>query len=113
MKTTKKPSITEPKVSDPSVHIVDVNMVITKRKVTKYQVFKDKKPIKKKNCFWLKRKTKTIAIFCQDNTRDASKRPTKKYELKGENTMEYKLGRITRGRDAYKTNCTTNFFYYF
>jgi hypothetical protein len=34
-------------------------------------------------------------IFCQDNTRDASRRPTKKFESKGENTVEYKLGMIT------------------
>ncbi len=38
----------EPKVANPLVHIVDVNMAITKSKVIEEQVFKDKKPIKKK-----------------------------------------------------------------
>ncbi len=38
----------KPKVANPSVHIVDVNMAITKNKVIKEQVFKDRKPIKKK-----------------------------------------------------------------
>ncbi len=38
----------EPKVSNPSVHMVDVNMAITRNKVTEEQVFKDRKPIKKK-----------------------------------------------------------------
>jgi hypothetical protein len=40
--------VVEPKVANPSVHIVDVNMAITKNKVIKEQVFKDRKPIKKK-----------------------------------------------------------------
>jgi hypothetical protein len=40
---------------------------------------------------------KTITIFCQNNTRDANRRPTKKFESEGESTMEYKLGRITKG----------------
>jgi hypothetical protein len=33
-------------------------------------------------------------IFYQDYTRDASKRPTKKFNSKGESTMEYKLNMI-------------------
>jgi hypothetical protein len=48
MKTTEKPFVVEPKVVNPSVHIVDVNMAITKNKVIEEQMFKDKKPIKKK-----------------------------------------------------------------
>jgi hypothetical protein len=40
--------VVKPKVANPSVHIVDVNMAITKNKVIKEQVFKDRKPIKKK-----------------------------------------------------------------
>jgi hypothetical protein len=40
--------VVEPKVSNPLVHMVDVNMAITRSKVTKEQVFKDRKPIKKK-----------------------------------------------------------------
>ncbi len=48
VKTTKKPFVVEPKVANPWVHIVDVNMSITKKKVIEKQVFKDKKPIKKK-----------------------------------------------------------------
>jgi hypothetical protein len=49
LKTTKKPSMVEPKVANPSVHIVDVNMAITKSNVTEKQMFKDRKPIKKKS----------------------------------------------------------------
>jgi hypothetical protein len=48
VKTTNKSSMVEPKVANPLVHIVDVNMAITKSKVIEEQVFKDKKPIKKK-----------------------------------------------------------------
>ncbi len=48
VKTIQKPYVVEPKVANPSVHIVDVNMAITKNKVIKEQVFKDRKPIKKK-----------------------------------------------------------------
>jgi hypothetical protein len=48
IKIIKKPFVVEPKVVNPLVHIVDVNITITKRKVIKKQVFKDKKPIKKK-----------------------------------------------------------------
>jgi hypothetical protein len=40
--------VVEPKVSNPSIHMVDVNITITRNKVTKKQVFKDRKPIKKK-----------------------------------------------------------------
>jgi hypothetical protein len=36
-------------VSNPSVHMVDVNMTITKNKVIEEQMFKDRKPIKKKS----------------------------------------------------------------
>jgi len=66
-----------------------------------------------KICCWLGRKTKIITIFCQDNTKNTSRRPTKKSKSKGKNTMAYKLGRITRGRGVYKTNCTTKFVSYF
>jgi len=48
VKIIEKPSVMEPKVANPSVHIMDVNMAITKRKVIEDQVFKEKKPIKKK-----------------------------------------------------------------
>ncbi len=48
VKTIQKPYVVKPKVANPSVHIVDVNMAITKNKVIKEQVFKDRKPIKKK-----------------------------------------------------------------
>jgi hypothetical protein len=48
VKTIEKTSLVEPKVANPSVHIVDVNIAITRSKVIKEQVFKDKKPIKKK-----------------------------------------------------------------
>jgi hypothetical protein len=48
MKTIKKQIVVEPKVANPLVHIVDVNMANTKSMVTKEQVFKDKKPFKKK-----------------------------------------------------------------
>jgi hypothetical protein len=40
--------VVEPKVSNPLVHMVGVNLAITTSKVTKEQVFKDRKPIKKK-----------------------------------------------------------------
>jgi len=42
----------------------------------------------------LEKITDTISIFCQYDTRDASRKPTTKSDLKGENTMEYKLGKI-------------------
>jgi hypothetical protein len=44
----EKPSMVEPKVVNPSIHVMDVNMAIAKNKVIEEQVFKDKKPIKKK-----------------------------------------------------------------
>jgi hypothetical protein len=40
---------------------------------------------------------KTTTIFCQDYIGDANRRPTRKSESKGESTMEYKLGMITKG----------------
>jgi hypothetical protein len=49
MKSIKKPYVVEPKVANHSVHIMDVNMVITKNKVVEEQVFKDKKPTKKRS----------------------------------------------------------------
>jgi hypothetical protein len=48
VKPTKKQVVIKPKVLNPLVHMVDVNMAITRSKVTKKQVFKDRKPIKKK-----------------------------------------------------------------
>ncbi len=48
MKTTKKLYVVEPKVANPLVHILDVSMAITGNKVNEEQVFKDRKPIKKK-----------------------------------------------------------------
>jgi hypothetical protein len=42
------------------------------------------------------RRTDTTIIFCQYNIKDASKRPTRKSESKGENMAEYKLGMITK-----------------
>jgi len=48
MKTIEKPYVVEPKFANHSIHIMDVNMVITRSKVIEEQVFKDKKPIKKK-----------------------------------------------------------------
>jgi hypothetical protein len=48
MKPIKKQDVVEPKVSNPLVHMVDVNMAITRSKVIEEQMFKDKKPIKKK-----------------------------------------------------------------
>jgi hypothetical protein len=44
----------------------------------------------------LERGTKIITIFCEDYIGDASRRPTENFDSKGENTMEYKLGMITR-----------------
>jgi hypothetical protein len=41
--------VVEPKVANPLVHILDVNMAITKSSVTEKQMFKDRKPIKKKS----------------------------------------------------------------
>jgi hypothetical protein len=35
-----------------------------------------------------------MIIFCQNNTRDANRRPTKKPKSKGECTMEYKWARL-------------------
>ncbi len=49
VKTIKKPSLVEPKVVNPLVDVMDVNMAITRNKVTEEQVFKEKKPIKKKS----------------------------------------------------------------
>ncbi len=49
VKTIEKQYVVEPKVANPSIHIMDVNMAITRSKVTKEQVFKDRKPIKKKS----------------------------------------------------------------
>jgi hypothetical protein len=48
MNTINKQVVVEPKVANPLVHIVDVNMAITRSKVIEEQMFKDKKPIKKK-----------------------------------------------------------------
>jgi hypothetical protein len=48
VKTIENQIVVEPKVANPLVHIVDVNMANTRNKVTKKQMFKDKKPIKKK-----------------------------------------------------------------
>jgi hypothetical protein len=39
----------------------------------------------------------TTLIFSQYNTRDASKKPTRESESKGESIVEYKLGKITKG----------------
>jgi hypothetical protein len=41
------------------------------------------------------RRVETRTIFCQDNTRDANRRPTRKFESKGESIVEYKLGMTT------------------
>jgi hypothetical protein len=40
--------VVKQKVSNPLVHMVDAKYDFTRSKVTKEQVFKDKKPIKKK-----------------------------------------------------------------
>jgi hypothetical protein len=48
-------------------------------------------------------------IFYQDYTWDANKRPTIKFDSKGENIMEYKLGRIARIQGVHNTNCITKF----
>jgi hypothetical protein len=48
VKTTKKPSVVKLKVVNPSLHMVDANMAITKSKIIEEQVFKNKKPIRKK-----------------------------------------------------------------
>jgi hypothetical protein len=71
-------------------------MAITRSKVTKDQVFKDKEPIKKKFTIDLWRGAEIKTIFYQNNTRDARKKPARKYESKGESTMEYRLGKITK-----------------
>jgi hypothetical protein len=96
VKPIDKQVVVKPKVSNPSVHMVDVNMAITKSKVTEEQLFKDKKPIKNKYVVDWEEEHKTITIFCQDYTRDVNKRPTIKFDLKGESTMEYKLGKIVK-----------------
>ncbi len=49
VKPIKKKIVVELVVSNPSVHLVDVNMTITKNKVIEEQMFKDRKPIKKKS----------------------------------------------------------------
>ncbi len=49
VKPTYKQAVVEPKVSNPSIHMVDENMAITKSKVIEEQLFKDRKPIKKKS----------------------------------------------------------------
>jgi hypothetical protein len=48
VKIIEKPYVVEPKVINPLVHVVDVNMAITRSKVIEEQVFKDRKPLKKK-----------------------------------------------------------------
>jgi len=48
VKTIEKQVVVKPKVAKPSIHIMDVNMANTKSKVIEKQVFKDRKPIKKK-----------------------------------------------------------------
>jgi hypothetical protein len=58
----------------------------------------------------LGRGIKTTIIFCQKNTRDANRRPTKKYESKGENIMEYKLGKITKSRMSIEQIVPQNLF---
>jgi hypothetical protein len=45
----------------------------------------------------LGRRTKIIIILCQDYTKEASKKPTKESNSKGESIVEYKLGKITKG----------------
>jgi hypothetical protein len=44
----------------------------------------------------LGRGIKTTIIFCQNNTRDANRRPTKKFESKGESIMEYKWAGVLK-----------------
>jgi hypothetical protein len=48
MKPKQKQVVVEHKVSNPLLRMVDVNMAITRSKVNEKQMFKDKKPIKKK-----------------------------------------------------------------
>jgi hypothetical protein len=45
----------------------------------------------------IRKKSRDYINFCQDYTRDASKKPTKKFNSKGGSIVEYMLGRITRG----------------
>jgi hypothetical protein len=49
VKIIKKPYVVEPKVVNLLVDVMDVKMAITRNKVIEKQVFKDKKPIKKKS----------------------------------------------------------------
>ncbi len=44
------------------------------------------------------KRNKNYNNLLSNNIRDADRRSTKKSESEGESTMEYKLGRITRGK---------------
>ncbi len=59
------------------------------------------------------RRLETTIIFCQDYIGDANIKPTRNFESKGKNTVEYKLGEITKGSSVHKTNYTTKIVYYF
>jgi hypothetical protein len=48
VKPKQKQVVVEHKVSNPLLRMVDVTMAITRSKVNEKQMFKDKKPIKKK-----------------------------------------------------------------
>ncbi len=59
------------------------------------------------------KKSKTTTIFCQDSKDymgDASTRPTKKFESKGESIVEYKLGRILDTEVSTKLIISQNLF---
>ncbi len=60
---------------------------------------------------WLGKREEITTIFCQDYTRDVRKKPITKFDSKGENKIEYKLGKIARIWGVHRTNCITKFVY--
>ncbi len=53
--------------------------------------------IQEKVYYWLGKGVEIIAIFCWNYIGYVNKKPTKKSNSKGKNTVKYKLGKIIRG----------------
>ncbi len=71
-------------------------MAITKKKVTKEQVFKDREPIKKKSATNQEDEQKLQQFFVKTIQDMQAKDPLQNLVPKEKNTMEYKLGGVTR-----------------
>jgi hypothetical protein len=56
------------------------------------------------------KRNKNYNNLLSNNIRDANRRSTKKFESEGESTMEYKLGRIIRGKVSTEPIAPQNLF---